>query len=58
MSNPELLAAYGVAGSVIAVIMLTALRIIRSAGTAPAGQHPRENRVAKTFWPPLAPTRR
>jgi hypothetical protein len=58
MSHPELLAAYGVAGSVIAVIMLTALRIVRGAGTPPTGPRPREDRIAKIFWPPVAPTRR
>lgn len=58
MSSPELFTAYGVAGLVIAIMMLTALKIVRGAGAAPAGQRPSEHRTAKSFRLPLAPTRR
>ena len=44
MSNPELLAAYGVAGSVIAVIMPTALRIIRVRALHRQGSTERKSR--------------
>jgi hypothetical protein len=58
MSNPELLTAYGVAGIVVAGMLLTALKIVRGTGTTEPTPRPGKVRQVKIFWPPLAPARR
>lgn len=57
MWNPELLTAYGVAGLVVTLMMLTAFKIVRASGGEPV-QPNRRGRDARAFWPPLAPGRR
>ncbi len=58
MLNPELLTAYGVAGVVVATMMLTAFKIIRDSNPDDAAARREPARAQKAFWPPLAPGRR
>jgi hypothetical protein len=57
MTDPELLTAGALAGSILVVMLLNAFKIVRAAGPVPMPARA-PGRAAKVFWPPLAPVRR